>query len=908
MFRGNEEKVIYAIVDDILQLEDKIEDINSKKQNDPNEKQKEQLDALKHDFNQNSLDINNIQSHLTEAIDENNENINKKQADIAKLQRTITEIERQLRNLAVTSVTSSASNSLRMSYEKIEDMINSKKTNDDLKLLEQEYSNHESTHLSIEESIKATQHRKNELNENLQMMKEEKTMIHADLINIISQKESLEEMAKLKLHTMKTGEKVSNIALLHTRYSIKSMELYKYEILSIDLNKISKEISEALIDLNEDILSRTYLLNMIKNESIDYLRNKIWQKKPNEFLEVLTTKGINILQAVSTIKELSEEHLNTYFKAIFKVSYYETIIFAKIAFVSKEYKAIKKDIKEEIKRLQAEMNKLHAKKEEIEGKIKEIHYKMNVLVDNKAKDGISLTREERNFLQLNDKINELNALKDEIVYEIDQLVHQNDELQLEANEKLRKLNKMNDAMNNKITLIGQEIKDNYLKSNDEIVCLRQLIADKFRIIKTQLKIYKEQYGNNLDLYNRLVENINSTLRMSSILKPSYSSILLNHEELECENTNRQLMSSFRQKHIPKTSQTQRSEKNKSVIYHHQQLSKTPQKSYREHQSNYNNKPLRTPDRIDQYSELVNYDNNNLDYIMPRCLNEDLIKTPNKKTHNSNSSITPTRNKNKSSSSNKNLFNQNNNFNHIIQCNNSNTNNNDNLILWNENKVKLEKTIHKLKSSISKNESIIDKEVIMEKLKPIFRSAFCYYRLIGNNTNWESKFNPLENSIHEKIFGFAKANISLNSKLSSLTVRQSNGIVKEISIDEIESTIVTNVMKYIIKIFRNYKRARLKQIEIKDFIDQDEFSDIPLKADEKIKAALNQLFNMTIKLNHDQRIEFVFLSYEDFKIWLNGLAFLIKNKTDVYKYRTMMIIMNKEIKINKDKDKERFYMI
>jgi hypothetical protein len=50
-----------------------------------------------------------------------------------------------------------------------------------------------------------------------------------------------------------------------------------------------------------------------------------------------------------------------------------------------------------------------------------------------------------------------------------------------------------------------------------------------------------------------------------------------------------------------------------------------------------------------------------------------------------------------------------------------------------------------------------------------------------------------------------------------------------------------------------------------------------------KSALNKNFNFSIVLNNKNvRIEFIMCSYEDFKIWINGLAYLIKNKNEILK--------------------------
>ena len=47
-----------------------------------------------------------------------------------------------------------------------------------------------------------------------------------------------------------------------------------------------------------------------------------------------------------------------------------------------------------------------------------------------------------------------------------------------------------------------------------------------------------------------------------------------------------------------------------------------------------------------------------------------------------------------------------------------------------------------------------------------------------------------------------------------------------------------------------------------------------------KCALNTLFNFSILINEGRRIEIIFCNYEDFKLWINGFAFIIKNKNQI----------------------------
>ena len=47
--------------------------------------------------------------------------------------------------------------------------------------------------------------------------------------------------------------------------------------------------------------------------------------------------------------------------------------------------------------------------------------------------------------------------------------------------------------------------------------------------------------------------------------------------------------------------------------------------------------------------------------------------------------------------------------------------------------------------------------------------------------------------------------------------------------------------------------------------------------EIIKSAVNKYFNFSLLINKSKRVEFIMGRYSDFKTWINGIAFLIKNR-------------------------------
>lgn len=68
---------------------------------------------------------------------------------------------------------------------------------------------------------------------------------------------------------------------------------------------------------------------------------------------------------------------------------------------------------------------------------------------------------------------------------------------------------------------------------------------------------------------------------------------------------------------------------------------------------------------------------------------------------------------------------------------------------------------------------------------------------------------------------------------------------------------------------------LRKKKMKNFNYEDKFIE---------KCALNKFYNFSLLINEGKRIEIVLSSYEDFKLWINGFAFIIKNKKQIMKIK------------------------
>ena len=205
---------------------------------------------------------------------------------------------------------------------------------------------------------------------------------------------------------------------------------------------------------------------------------------------------------------------------------------------------------------------------------------------------------------------------------------------------------------------------------------------------------------------------------------------------------------------------------------------------------------------------------------------------------------------------------------------------------NKNEDELSKTISELKSNIIKNKKFSVN--FLEKIKILTKITFCFFRKINQNSQ---KYNPLNKISTENLckspYYFINSSISLNKSYNSIRI----GLTEEldpidINIKEIQFTVVSSTMKEMIEIYKDYKKYNKN---INENCDKNSFVKKQLEKNSKLnedfikKCIGNKKFIFTLLVENNPQMEFLFLSYDDFKMWINGLAFIIKNKKNLLEY-------------------------
>ena len=214
------------------------------------------------------------------------------------------------------------------------------------------------------------------------------------------------------------------------------------------------------------------------------------------------------------------------------------------------------------------------------------------------------------------------------------------------------------------------------------------------------------------------------------------------------------------------------------------------------------------------------------------------------------------------------------------------------IIDNEREIQIIKNESKNKRLIenmkNENSSILSKQEpeylqLFLKINILTKIIFCYFRRIKKSKY--IKYNPLNKISNDHLskppYNFMSSSISLNKSYNSIRVAFATKLEPiDINIKDIEYTIVTNSLKTIIEIYRDYKKFNKKDNDKEKFIKKEMEKYSNLNYDYINKCTNNNKFNFIMFAEGNLQYEFLFCSYDDFKMWINGIAFIIKNRNKI----------------------------
>ena len=695
-------------------------------------------------------------------------------------------------------------------------------------------------------------------------------------------------------------------------------------------NDFSLNISSILP--KEKYNSKNILKNLIKKEFENFFNINVNKNNSfnsiEHFLDKISGLLISEMEKMSNNMNInsnyciSQNNLIVYLSYFMKSFYYKNIIDIKIKFINKEYKNIKNMYKQKLNKLKLDFDIYNSNKYKLNDRIRISQEQLKLLDNNQNTiNDLKIDTDEENYLNICKEGNRLISQKKKIN---DIICLYKDKIKIQENMINNEINKINnelDIINKEINVINKGFEKEKIKANEKIIQNRKIISEKYKKIKNIFNTFKKKHGNNISIYNNLLNSINETLinknKNQNIIQSSYKNRRKNKDpiDLNVNISNIEKKSSFKEKELSSTII-------KSLNYvaksHNDKRNCIKKRDYSDKESN-SNSFFYKPNTKKDYHEFYNIINNNSkkgtsnNNSHKKVTNLFLKRNYQKMDNNKITKIKHNTSKTNYIPKYKKKIENNN----IIYNNNFYLTNNMNdyyksYINFNNQKVnqkmiskaksltnfynppKHSEKVNNLKISTYKhNKELFSSSIFYKKINySLINDTFCYYREIRKEN--KTKFNPFENSIKKicgQPFNFHPCVISFNNAFNTLKISvENNGEMSyNISINEIENTIVSSLIKLVVEIYRKFNKIKGNENDKKEIIEfflekfvEEEKGNYPQLSREEIKkCALNKLFDFSILLKDGKRIEFIMICYEDFKEWINGLSIIIKNKEYIF---------------------------
>ena len=354
---------------------------------------------------------------------------------------------------------------------------------------------------NMEERIKNNEKKIEELKNNLTILKEEKNKKQNDIMNLLSNKESLEEIYKNQLYSLNNTNNNSsgsnnfnenttlandinnlnnlmndnsviglnsnhNITILDNEILNTDEENFKIELKEIKESEKDKFI-EQVINMFEDIFKKKdeninkSITNIIKNSYELFINNNEENNdENNNEISVMNFFGkISLFIWNQNTSKFTESKINLLLRYLLKINYINTKLTKYLKFVNKKYKEKKRQILDLIDSLEKKNLSLKEKIARLENKLKEYEEK-KILYDDNEEEG-----------------EEEDELSHEVVIEYEDGIDKNAEINYEDEDiddndiekENEMINKGENPYNRKQPNIIKNNKKNNNKNNNQII-------------------------------------------------------------------------------------------------------------------------------------------------------------------------------------------------------------------------------------------------------------------------------------------------------------------------------------------------------------------------------------------------------------------------------------------------------
>ena len=759
-----------------------------------------------------------------------------------------------------------------------------------------------------------------------------------ELQNLVSNKETLEEMYNMEITFLK-DEECPNLDIQNSDNHCE-INISKEEIQKININNFIIQIITLINEINkENDLSQKNELNSLSDIISNLYLNLINQLKSTNNVEKKISDFISSISEnlVSKLKrKYSINIISSFISYLIKINYFNEQIIKYEKFIDVEYKINKEKIDESM-----------------------IEITLALLFYEKHKNEIL---KKTSILQ--EEINEKRRLKEnKYIYEKDNVEEIRNNIEIENNEKfdMKDINKVNDK-----NLPKNDNKTKIIISNEENEQLSKEVIniDRKEISKNKLFNNYLNHGNELKNYKRINKNnmkYNNSIseynnKTNIIYNYNFNTNLLDIKPIkrkkENSNKNKLIFGNFihfnkskRKKYNSNSKLNEYNTNHKNINLSFLKINTIPNEIKKNKNNIINDKKYKNLLEINKILK-YKFKKNKTDIIS----NESFLTDNKKRNQNYNrilafKKLLPKKNKKSDinislennvksgETSMKNIRNKINNSNLILNINNninfdSNVSsrrikNISNLLTDNINNINInlnniyqqEKTYNiriknKRESKITTNPNNIDLKYQLKAFKQGKMESFCYFKFFQTNNNKIKKYDPLNVlSVNPEYFDYYECYISIdffssciklspkislvkinyiplnNNGISLINNKTDNLFYIEIQLKEIKNIILEKYTQDIIKIQNILLKYDIKinnNFSINKILNKKEINDIKLERNQKIKAVLCNFFPFSFNVRSNTKIELIFINYEQFNIWLNTLNSIVQNNIKLSK--------------------------
>ena len=571
---SKEENNIYKLVDSISTVEKKISQLYKSMEHNKKNDLYHKLSTIDEKILNSKNIINNYIKEKKKREINNKKMSSDNELNNQKMEMELEELNQKINNI-ITNKYNNDKEIYKISNDKIDSIISEKNKEDELQNINIDFNIINQNYQNILNEIEININKKNQLLETMNMLEEDKSILDEKIIEYKRKKESFEEVAKIhllkffneiininieeklknneieRIYNNNISDNYNNINNNTYRNNEQNIKINSYELFNIDIDNLCKEISKELVlTVNLSIKNINLSINSLSNEDCSKL--KFTTIENNSYISIMATKiKKEVLIFINSIKDNTEEIINeffvnltkniinlldfyfseniillnkenenifylvTYIKLIFKKYYIENIIKNDSIFLNEKYKKFQEDIKNNVNKAIVIINNLNNKKIEYEIKLTKINQEKKYLKEKNNDDKNVISMKNRTYLNLTKKANELIENKNTLNNKFIKKQNENEIENKSINDKI--INKKKEMINlqNKKKTIEEKIALRNKIILNEIKKLKHSTISNFEKIKLELNTHKRKYGNNSDLYDKFIEKINKSLRLTS---------------------------------------------------------------------------------------------------------------------------------------------------------------------------------------------------------------------------------------------------------------------------------------------------------------------------------------------------------------------------------------------------------